>query len=57
MAQESDVARYRLRAQRLRVIAADDGNRHNRELLERVAQDYEQMAREVEARNVRPNSN
>jgi len=38
-------------AERLRIIAAADGNRQNRELLERVADDYERMTRDAEARD------
>jgi hypothetical protein len=56
MTQESNAASYRLRAQRLRTIAAGDSNRQNRELLERVAQDYERMAREAEASDAGPAS-
>jgi hypothetical protein len=51
MPHDGEAASYRLRAQRLRLIAAEDRSRQNRQLLERVAQDYEQMARDVEARD------
>lgn len=51
LSQGSDAARLRLRAERLRIIAAADGNRQNRELLERVADDYERIARDAEARD------
>jgi hypothetical protein len=57
MAQESEAARYRQRAERLRKIAAEDSNRQNRELLERVAQDYDRMAKEAEMPDAHPIAN
>ena len=53
MADDSVVARYRLRAQKLRDIAAEDGFRKTRETLELVAADIERMARDAEARGRR----
>ena len=51
MAQDTDAGRYRLRAQRLRVIAAEDPNRETREVLERIAKDFDRMARDAEGRD------
>jgi hypothetical protein len=41
--------KYRHRAERLRAIASEDPKPENRELLTRVAADYERMARDIEA--------
>ena len=50
MSEELDTAqRYRVRAEELRKIAADDLTHSNREALEKVARDYERMARALEA--------
>ena len=57
MEEESDAARYRMRAQRLRAIAAEDDNQENRDALERVAQEFELLARNAEAENVRGKAN
>jgi hypothetical protein len=48
MLNRDDAALFRQRAARLRAIAAEDRSHANRELLERVARDYEQMARDTE---------
>ena len=57
MTPKSNAARYRLRAERLRSIAATDTNRLNREMLEQVARDYDEMAREAEAQHAHPIAN
>ena len=50
MSEELDTAqRYRVRAEELRSIAAEDLTHSNREALERIARDYERMARTLEA--------
>ena len=50
MSEELDTAqRYRVRAEELRKIAADDLTHSNREALEKIARDYERMARTLEA--------
>ena len=54
MTPKSNAAHYRLRAERLRNIAATDTNRLNREMLEQVARDYDEMAWEAEARGAQP---
>ena len=46
---QSDAARFRERAEKLRAIAAAEDNRTNRELLEQVAREYEGMARQADA--------
>jgi len=50
MVPEENAARLRQRAERLRAIAAGEGNRQNQELLEQVAREYETMARELLAK-------
>ena len=50
MSEETETAgRCRLRANRLRAIAVEDLRRENRALLQNAADDYERMARELEA--------
>jgi len=50
MSEELDTAqRYRVRAEELRAIAAEDLTHTNREALEKIAKDYERMARTLEA--------
>jgi len=50
MSEELETAqRYRVRAEELRTIAADDRTHANREALERIAKDYERMARTLES--------
>ena len=45
MSHERDIAEsYRVRAEEIRIISEMDGQRETREMLERVAQDYERMA-------------
>ena len=48
MVQEENATRLRQRAEKLRAIAAGEGNRHNRVMLEQVAREYDDMAREAE---------
>jgi len=49
MSDELDNAkRYRLRAEELRVVAADETNRDHRLALERIARDYDTMADTME---------
>jgi hypothetical protein len=50
MSEETETAgRYRRRADRLRAIAAEDVRQENRDLLRNVADDFERMARDLEA--------
>jgi hypothetical protein len=50
MSEETEKAgRYRLFAARLRAFAAEDATREKRNLLHHVANDFEEMARELEA--------
>jgi len=45
MSDEREIAEsYRVRAEEIRTIAEMDGHKDTRERLQRVAQDYEQMA-------------
>ena len=50
MSEELDTAqRYLVRAEELRAIASHDRTHANREALEKIAKDYERMARALEA--------
>ena len=51
---QSEARRIRLRAQKVRSIAAQDGHQRNRELLQRVAKSYERIARDAETREAGP---
>ncbi len=49
MSQERDIAEsYRVRAEEIRIIAELDRHSETREMLERVAKDYERMARTLD---------
>lgn len=48
MGRREEAARYRDRALRLRVIAANERESRNRELLEQIASEYERLARDEE---------
>ena len=50
VSRKEDAARYRERALRLRVIAANEREVKNRELLEQIASEYERLAFEEEQR-------